>query len=64
MSSKTREQRIIDHVACPDCGAQIGERCKGKIDHTGKRGLPPMRSDARRRQAWQGWKREREPDAS
>jgi hypothetical protein len=39
------------------CGALAGERCKGLLDHTGRRGLPPMRSDQERRYAWQGWKR-------
>jgi hypothetical protein len=56
-SHNHREQQIIDSVPCPKCGALVGERCKGLLDHTGQRGLPPMRSDQERRYAWQGWKR-------
>jgi hypothetical protein len=51
MASKHREQHIIDSVACPLCGAAIGERCRGI-----RGGRPPMRSDVSRRQAWQSLK--------
>lgn len=56
-----REASIIASVACPTCGARVGERCKGLIGTDGKRGTPPMRSDADRRRAWQQWKRSLSP---
>ncbi len=57
MASNNREQSIIDAVPCPQCGARIGQRCRGLVGHDGRRGLPPMRSDPDRRAAWQDWKR-------
>lgn len=56
-----RTASIISSVPCPTCGAKVGERCRGLIDHTGKRGNPPMRPDADRRRAWQEWKRTQTP---
>lgn len=56
-----REASIIASVPCPTCGAKVGERCKGLMGAGGKRGNPPLRSDADRRRAWQEWKKSRAP---
>ena len=57
MASKTRDARVIAAVACPECGAQIGQPCRNPIPHQTMRGLEdrraqPLRPHIERRAEW------------
>lgn len=51
MASKHREQKIIDAVACPQCGAKRGELCKVHEKSRAFQGRPVLHSE--RRAEWQ-----------
>lgn len=53
-----RDARIIVAVACPRCGADVGERCRNPVPHQRRRGPEDRRRQPRcchteRRRAWQ-----------
>lgn len=53
MASKHREQNIIAAVACPVCGAAVGQPCGWSRSGNRRPACCPAR-----RVAWQQWKRE------
>lgn len=62
MASRTREQRILAAVACPRCGARVGERCRNPIRYQTMRGpedrrAQPLRCHTERRLLWEERKR-------
>jgi hypothetical protein len=63
--SKSLYARIVAAVACPRCGAAIGERCHNPIAHQAIRGpadhrAQPLREHSERRRAHQEYRREHE----
>lgn len=57
-----RESKIIALVACPHCGAPVGQLCRllTEADRATARGRLFVHGD--RRRAWQEWKRSRPTD--
>lgn len=69
MASKSRDERIIASVACPICGASIGEKCKNPIPHQQYRGTidlrkQPMHPHKERRDVWVRYKQEHDYDTN
>jgi len=66
MASSTREQRIRAAVACPLCGAGLGQACRaGTQPHDARRGAEDLRPQLNRahnerRATWQARRAERE----
>lgn len=58
MASDTRERRIIDAVACPQCQARIGQLCYQQSAVIQQQRNRPILHQ-QRREAWQSWKKER-----
>lgn len=62
MASKTRDDRIVAAVACPRCGAAVGEPCRNPVPHQNWRGpedrrAQPSRPHNERRAEWVRWRR-------
>jgi len=62
MASHTRDERVIAAVACPRCGATVGEACRNPIPHHAIRGpqdrrRQPERPHNERRSEWVSAKR-------
>lgn len=58
MPTDTRDRRVILAVACPECGADQGERCRNPTPHDTTRGpidhrAQPRRTHGARRRLWQ-----------
>ena len=51
-NNKQRERQVMDAVACPDCGAGIGELCRIRSEKAKKGPRRPILHSSRRR-AWQ-----------
>ena len=56
MGSRTREQRIIAAVPCPECGAAVGELCRQRRELLQRERGRPILHTARRID-WQEWKK-------
>jgi len=57
MASRHRAEKIIAVIACPRCGAKIGEPWRNPVPHQSARGpedrrAQPMRPHNERRLAW------------
>ena len=57
-----RESKVIKTVACPHCGAPVGQPCRLLTDADRATARGRLFAHGDRRRAWQEWKRSRPTD--